>query len=44
MWELGTNTNISKIIYSCKHIQNMFLIVGLLEETGGGGKEEIDRY
>jgi hypothetical protein len=39
VWERA-NTNTSIIIYTYKHIQNMFVKVGLLEETKGGGKEE----
>jgi hypothetical protein len=34
------NINISIIIYTYKHILNIFPKVGLLEETKEGGKEE----
>jgi hypothetical protein len=42
IWKIAPNTNTSIISLSYIHIEseNMFPIVGLLEETWGGGKEE----
>jgi hypothetical protein len=44
MWMIDPNIKTSITIYTyiceCTYIQNMFPIVGLLEKTRGGGKEE----
>jgi hypothetical protein len=37
--EFRPNTSTSIIIYTYKYIQNMYLKVGLVEETKGEGKE-----
>jgi hypothetical protein len=43
MWKIDPNINISIITYIQDiyiYLQKIFPIVGLLEETRGGGKEE----
>jgi hypothetical protein len=38
--EVGSKTNTSLTLYTCKYILNIFPKVGLLKETKEGGKEK----